>query len=58
MWRDYLWSYLEGGIDQCIPSIQVRCCARPLLWSLCHVDETVNYFRACARAFPLSCVLL
>jgi hypothetical protein len=21
MWRDYLWEYLEGGIDQCVPSL-------------------------------------
>ena len=23
MFRDYLWSYLEGGIDECIPSIML-----------------------------------
>ena len=21
LWRDYLWSYLEGGIDACVPSL-------------------------------------
>jgi hypothetical protein len=23
LWRDYLWDYLEGGIDQCVPSIML-----------------------------------
>ena len=31
-WRDYLWEYLEGGIDQCVPSLMLA----PLstLWAL------------------------
>ena len=31
-WRDYLWTYLEGGIDQCVPSIML--CAIGTRWQL------------------------
>ncbi len=31
-WRDYLWDYLEGGIDQCVPSLMIP--ALGTRWSL------------------------
>lgn len=33
-WRDYLWSYLEGGIDECVPSIMLPAIATR--WQLVH----------------------
>ncbi len=32
LWRDYLWEYLEGGIDQCVPSLLFI--AQATRWSL------------------------
>jgi hypothetical protein len=39
-WRDYLWSYLEGGIDECVPSIMLPAIATR--WQLVHERYDTN----------------
>jgi len=42
-YRDYLWSYLEGGIDQCIPSIMLPAIATRWQLVLERYDEAALY---------------
>ena len=44
--RDYLWGYLEGGIDQCIPSIMLPAIATRWQLVLERYDEDVLYLAA------------
>jgi hypothetical protein len=48
-YRDYLWSYLEGGIDQCIPSIMLPAIGTRWQLVLERYDEDVLYL---ARGAP------
>jgi hypothetical protein len=47
--RDYLWGYLEGGIDQCIPSIMLSSIATRWQLVLERYDEDVLFL---ARGAP------
>ena len=47
--RDYLWGYLEGGIDQCVPSIMLSSIATRWQLVLERYDEDVLYL---ARGAP------
>jgi hypothetical protein len=44
--RDYLWGYLEGGIDQCIPSIMLPAIATRWQFVLERYDEDTLYLAA------------
>ena len=46
LWRDYLWGYLEGGIDQCIPSIMLPAIATRWQLVLERYDEDTLYINA------------
>ena len=46
LFRDYLWGYLEGGIDQCIPSIMLPAIATRWQFVLERYDEDVLYLAA------------
>jgi len=48
-YRDYLWSYLEGGIDQCIPSIMLPAIGTRWQFVLERYDEDALYL---ARGAP------
>ena len=48
-YRDYLWSYLEGGIDQCIPSIMLPAIGTRWQLVLERYDEDALYL---ARGAP------
>ena len=48
-YRDYLWSYLEGGIDQCVPSLMLPASATRWQLVLERYDEDVLYL---ARGAP------
>ena len=48
-WRDYLWSYLEGGIDMCVPSVMLPAIATRWQLVLERYDEDVIYL---ARGAP------
>ena len=54
--RDYLWGYLEGGIDECVPSIMLTAIATRWQLVLERYDEDVLYLAAGAprRWFALS----
>jgi len=56
LWRDYLWGYLEGGIDQCVPSIMLSSIATRWQLVLERYDEDVIYLNAGAprRWFDIS----
>ena len=41
LWRDYLWGYLEGGINQCLPSIMLSAIATRWQFTLERYDEDV-----------------
>jgi hypothetical protein len=43
LYRDYLWGYLEGGIDQCIPSIMLSAIATRWQLVLERYDEDALY---------------
>lgn len=43
MFRDYLWGYLEGGIDMCIPSVMLPAIATRWQLVLERYDEDVLY---------------
>jgi hypothetical protein len=49
LWRDYLWGYLEGGIDMCIPSVMLPAIATRWQFVLERYDEDVLYL---ARGAP------
>jgi hypothetical protein len=42
-WRDYLWGYLEGGIDECVPSIMLTAISTRWQLVLERYDETNLY---------------
>ena len=42
-WRDYLWGYLEGGINECIPSIMLTAISTRWQLVLERYDETTLY---------------
>ena len=42
-WRDYLWGYLEGGIDECIPSIMLTAISTRWQLVLERYDESNLY---------------
>jgi hypothetical protein len=46
LWRDYLWGYLEGGIDQCVPTIMQAAIATRWQVVLERYDEDVLYLAA------------
>jgi len=49
VWRDYLWGYLEGGIDQCVPSIMLPAIATRWQMVFERYDEDTLYL---ARGAP------
>lgn len=42
-WRDYLWGYLEGGIDECVPSIMLSASMTRWMLVLETPDEDTLY---------------
>lgn len=46
LWRDYLWVYLEGGIDQCVPTIMMSSIATRWQLVLERYDEDALYLAA------------